>query len=67
MARLSLLIHGWLLFSSSSNTAMWHIAMPVEEPSTHGTRPTFERDVEMVALDPKAGGSDRAGIALQKR
>ena len=31
------LFHGWLFSSGSSNTAMWHITMPAEEPSTAST------------------------------
>lgn len=28
------MIHGWLLSCGSKAPALWHIAMPVEEPST---------------------------------
>jgi hypothetical protein len=28
------IIHGWLLSCGAKDTAFWHIAMPVEEPST---------------------------------
>ena len=57
--------HGWLPSCGSNDTAFWHIAMPVEEPSTASALDTSENTPKGCSADIAVIGDASSNVSFR--